>query len=244
MSRCPAGTFRHGLRGSLQSPLVIAHRGASLTHPENTIEAFHEARRLGADMVELDVRRTADGVLVVHHDPFRPGSGALATRPYAALNGGIPRLDEALDACLPVAVNIEVKNAPNEPDWDETREVATAVAELVVSRGLVADVLVSSFDMGSVDRVREVDPAIPTALLTVTSEGAVDACVRHGHGAVHPFFALADAGFVADAHAAGLAVNVWTVDDPGVMRALADRGVDGICTNDPGLALRTFGRGR
>jgi len=223
-------------------PLVIAHRGASVARPENTIEAFQEARRLGADMVELDVRRTADGQLAVHHDPEIPGSGPLVTLPAAALVTWIPTLDAALDACLPMSVNIEVKNAPNEPDWDESRSVATAVAALVVRRRLQRDVLISSFDMGSIDRVRDVDPAIPTALLTLSSDGAVGACVRHGHGAVHPFFALASAAFVTDAHAAGLKVNVWTVDAPDLITQLAAAGVDGICTNDPALALRTLGR--
>jgi glycerophosphoryl diester phosphodiesterase len=222
--------------------LVIAHRGASITRPENTIEAFREARRLGADMVELDVRRTADGQLAVHHDPEIPGSGPLVTLPADALVTSIPTLDAALDACFPMAVNIEVKNAPNEPDWDESRTVATAVARTIGDRSLHEHVLVSSFDMGSIDRVREIDPAIPTALLTLRSDGAVDACVRHGHGAVHPFFPLATPEFVADAHAHGIGVNVWTVDDAEAMVQLADAGVDGICTNDPELALRTFGR--
>lgn len=221
---------------------MIAHRGASITRPENTIAAFREARRLGADMVELDVRRTADGTLAVHHDPEIPGSGPLVTLPSSALVTSIPTFDAALDACLPMAVNIEVKNAPNEPDWDETRSVATAVAHRIVDRTLHGHVLVSSFDMGSIDRVREIDPAIPTALLTLTSEGAVDACVRHGHGAVHPFFPLASPAFVADAHERGISVNVWTVDGPELMLELAEAGVDGICTNDPELALRTFGR--
>jgi glycerophosphoryl diester phosphodiesterase len=220
--------------------LVIAHRGASLTRPENSIEAFQEARRLGADMVELDVRRTADGVLAVHHDPAVAGSGPLATLPYRALHD-IPRLEDAIEACLPAAVNIEVKNDPGEPDWDESRAVATAVADLVAARRLHDRVLVSSFDLGSVDAVRAADPAIPTALLTMRSD-AVDDCVRHGHGALHPFVALATAELVTEAHDAGLAVNVWTVDDPDVMRRLVAIGVDGICTNDPELALRTLGR--
>lgn len=222
--------------------LVIAHRGASLTRPENSIEAFQEARRLGADMVELDVRRTADGVLVVHHDPAVAGSGPLATLRDEAVHGEIPRLDDAIAACLPAAVNIEIKNDPDEPDWDETRSVAAAVAAFVAGRGIHDRVLVSSFDVASVDRVREVDPAIPTAMLTMNSDGAVEECVRHGHGALHPFFALATPAFVEEAHAAGLAVNVWTVDSAELMCELVAMGVDGIFTNDPELALRTLGR--
>lgn len=222
--------------------LVIAHRGASLTRRENTIDAFREARRLGADMAELDVRRTADDVLAVHHDPAVPGSGPLVTLPYDALDGRIPRLEDAIEACLPMAIDIEIKNDPGEPDWDEDRTVATAVAELVVRRRLHDRVLVSSFDLASVDAVRAVDPAIPTALLTMSSEGVVDDCVRHGHGALHPFFPLATADLVGEAHAAGLTVNVWTVDNADLMRSLVAIGVDGICTNDPELALRTLGR--
>lgn len=222
--------------------LVIAHRGASLTRPENSIEAFQEARRLGADMVELDVRRTADGVLVVHHDPAVAGARPLATLRDEEVHGEIPRLDDAIAACLPAAINIEVKNDPDEPDWDETRSVATAVAAFVADRGIHDRVLVSSFDVASVDRVREVDPAIPTAMLTMNSDGAVEECVRHGHGALHPFFALVTPALVEEAHAAGLAVNVWTVDDAELMGELVAMGVDGIFTNDPELALRRLGR--
>ena len=225
--------------------LVIAHRGASVARPENTIPAFQEARRLGADMVELDVRRTADGVLAVHHDPVVPGSGALITLPFASLIGEIPDLASAIDACLPMAVNVEVKNLPYEPDWDETETVAAGVASLVGERDLYDRILVSSFNPHALRRVHEVDGRVETALLTMPgwdNLAAVPVCVEAGHVALHPFDADLTPDVVTAAHDAGLQVNVWVVDDPDRMRQLADWGVDGICTNVPDVLLNVLGR--
>src|SRR4051812_33810066 len=87
---------------------VIAHRGASKAERENTLGAFRRARAMGADAVELDVRRTVDGVLVVHHDPLP-----------AELTPHVPTLGDALDACTGMWVNVEIKNDPDEPDFDE-----------------------------------------------------------------------------------------------------------------------------
>ncbi len=72
-----------------------------------------EARRLGADGVELDVRRTQDGALVVHHDADLPGVGPIARLAVAELPPEVPLLEAALNACGPLTVNIEVKNLPN-----------------------------------------------------------------------------------------------------------------------------------
>ena len=72
-------------------PLVLGHRGASAGAPENTVAAFTRARELGADGVELDVRRTADGVLVVHHDPDVRGVGLIASTPVGGAARGPAR---------------------------------------------------------------------------------------------------------------------------------------------------------
>ena len=71
-------------------PLVFGHRGASAAAPENTVEAFSKARALGADGVELDVRRSADGVLMVHHDAEIAGLGALVERSFAEVRAARP----------------------------------------------------------------------------------------------------------------------------------------------------------
>jgi glycerophosphoryl diester phosphodiesterase len=104
-------------------------------------------------------------------------------------------------------------------------------------------VLVSSFNLADVDRVRSLDPSIPTALLAAFGPDAdvagrfVDRARRRGHGAVHPHHGAVTAHLVDLAHAGGLEVNTWTVDDPDRIRALAALGVDGIVTNVPDIAL-------
>ena len=80
-------------------PRVFAHRGASQRAPENTVEAFRLAAELGADGVELDVRRSADGALVVHHDPHLPDGRLIAATAFADLPASVPTLAAALDAC-------------------------------------------------------------------------------------------------------------------------------------------------
>jgi glycerophosphoryl diester phosphodiesterase len=153
----------------------------------------------------------------------------------------VPSLVEALAACGDVVVNVEVKNWPRDPDHDPSLMVAEAVAGLVAPRG--RRVLVSSFNLADVDRVRSLDPSIPTALLAAFGPDAdvagrfVDRARRRGHGAVHPHHGAVTSHLVDLAHAGGLEVNTWTVDDPDRIRALAALGVDGIVTNVPDIAL-------
>jgi len=228
------------------APAVVAHRGARAAAPENTLAAFRLAAELGADGVELDVRRTGDGLLAVHHDAALPDLGPLCERTLAELREvrpALPTLEESLDACAPMLVNIEIKNFPRDPDHDPTERVAAAVVDLLHGRGGHDRVLVSSFSLDTIDRVRALDPAIPTGFLTMPAfdpvEGAVLAA-GHGHGAVHPFvLALAGeraAAVVEQAHALEVAVNVWTVNDPAELRRLAAAGVDALITDVPDVA--------
>jgi len=224
---------------------VIAHRGASRAAPENTLEAFRLARRQGADMVELDVRRTADGVLVVHHDAWLADGIPIVAVAAADLPPHIPGLADALAACEGMGVNLEIKNLPGEPDFDDGDAVALAVAAAVTDLGLADRILVSSFNLRTVDTVHVSAPELATAWLLVSVPDVaetVERTARHGHRALHPHDALVDAALVDACHRAGLAVNVWTVDDPERIRALAAMGVDGICTNVPDVALAALGR--
>ena len=214
-------------------------------HRENTLAAFRAARDLGADGVELDVRRTGDGQLVVHHDAELPGLGALVARSRDELPAWVPTLADALTACEGMGVNVEVKHRHGEPDFDAAQPAARAVAELVATTGRQATVLVSSFDLASVDAVRAVDPTIATGLLTIeTTDPARDlaTAVRHGHRFFHPLHLAVTPDLVAAAHADGVAVHVWTVDEPERMRELADLGVDAIITNRPDVLLQALGR--
>jgi glycerophosphoryl diester phosphodiesterase len=217
--------------------VVIAHRGASARFAENTIEAFAAARSLGADWVELDVRRTADGGLAVHHDAHLPDGRAVVDIDAADLPADVLDLTSALDACEPLGVNVEIKNLPGDPDFDPACGIVARVAPVVAARA--QPILVSSFHAETLDVLRDLEPSVATAFLTFAlhdPEGTVDAVAAAGHVALHPFDATVDAPMVAMCHDRGLAVNVWTVDDPGRVAELAALGVDGIVTNVPDVA--------
>jgi glycerophosphoryl diester phosphodiesterase len=222
---------------------IIAHRGSSNHHPENTVGAFRAAAEAGADGVELDVRRTADDVLVVHHDAALPDGRPLRRTAAADLPAGVPTLAEALEACGSLWVNIEIKNLPSDPDYDAEHGISLAVAALVAAYGVEHRVRVSSFDMATLDRLRAVDPSVATGWLVFSGSGPaqfVDRAVAHGHEAIHPHDLLVDRSFVRRARDAGLAIAVWTVDDPGRIRQLAELGVDEIITNDVTAARRAL----
>lgn len=221
-------------------PLVIAHRGASLAHRENTIEAFAAAGALGADAVELDVRRTADGAVIVHHDAHLPDGRVIVELAAVDLPTHVPSLAEALDACGDLIVNIEIKNWPEDPDFDPGEAVADEVVALLAGQSRHERILVSCFHRPTIDRVRTAEPRLATAFLHARADMAAAAseAVEHGHGSIHPWDRLVTAEGVAAAHARGLRVNVWTVDDPDRMATLAAWSVDGIVTNIPDVARR------
>lgn len=227
--------------------LVYAHRGASAAEAENTVVAFRAAARMGADGVELDVRRTADGQAVVVHDATLADGRPVAEIPLAEVPPAVPRLDQALDACAGLVVNVEVKNAPWDPDFDPGEALAELVVRTLDERGGRDRVLVSSFGEGAVARVRALEPSLPTAFLTaVLTDDQVDALVdgvaAAGHVALHPHHLTVTPHLLERCHGAGLAVNTWTVDDPDRIHALTALGVDGLVTNVPDVALRALGR--
>lgn len=232
-----------------RSTQVIAHRGASADHPENTVAAFRAAAEQGADWVELDARLTADGALVVCHDPDYPGGGEVGRLGAADRPAGVPLLEEALAACAGMGVNVEIKNSPGDlgqdpPPW--STEVADLVVAALRRMGPVgpAGWLVSSFDWTTLERVRELEPSLPTAFLVLDLNADLQAPERAaaaGHVALHPWDPFVDGSLLARCHALGLACNTWTVDDPDRIAELGRLGVDGVVTNVPALARRALG---
>lgn len=227
-------------------PWVIAHRGASHAMRENTLPAFREAYARGADAVELDVRRTADGALVVHHDAAIPGAGPIVETGRADLAAAapwVPDLADALAACAGMWVNVEVKNSPSDPDWDDTHRAARMTADVLAATGTADRCLVSSFDPGTIAAAAAALPGLRTgwlAGLAVDPLQAAEAASAAGHTAVHPHagtLAGAAAAEVSEAaHRMGLWVIAWTVDDPAEIVRLAGAGVDGVITNRPATA--------
>ncbi len=212
---------------------VIAHRGASRMAPENTVAAFEMAAIAGADGVELDVRRTADGVLVVHHDARVSDGRVIVDMPWQELPASVPTFGEALDACGGLWVNIEIKNDEADPDFDPLDRVAVEVLATLAERGR-GRWLISSFRLATVDRCRLLDPTVPTAWLTMElGADTIDVVATRGHTAVHPWEITVTAEGIEHSHDAGILVNVWTCNDPVRAAALAMAGVDGIVTDVP-----------
>jgi glycerophosphoryl diester phosphodiesterase len=219
---------------------IIAHRGASRAEQENTVAAFVQAVVLGAEGIELDVRLTQDGIAVVHHDPQctdRYGNEALiCDLEVGDLPDFLPTLAQALDACAGAFVNIEIKNSPQEADFDPERKICSVVLAELAGRE-ISNWVVSSFDRGSIDRMRELAPEVVTAWLAVEFDANdLHELVEAGHKGLHPWEQLLTADLVAAAHDSGLFVNAWTCNDPDRIRELAAWGVDGIVTDVPDLA--------
>lgn len=218
--------------------IVIAHRGASRAEPENTVAAFRRAVEMGAEGVELDVRRTADDALVVHHEATLADGRVIRNMASNELPDHVPSLSEALDACEGAFVNVEIKNSSSDPDFDASDWVAHRTVVELATRGADPRWLVSSFRLATVDTVRLLAPGVRTAWLMVgAGPDEVAATAAAGHVAIHPHHAALDADVIRMAHIAGLAVNTWTCDDPDRMRQLMAWGIDGICTNVPDVAL-------
>jgi glycerophosphoryl diester phosphodiesterase len=227
---------------------IMAHRGASVAAPANTVAAFVLARDMGAHAVELDVRQCATGELVVHHDPHLADGRLIIHLAKPHLPAHIPTLDEALDACGDLWVNVEVKNHRTEPDYDaddrRTLAVLGVLRRRVTQHGDTRRYLLSCFRRTTVDRVHAEWPALPTAWLTVFVRDARELARdlrASGHSAVHPEVSRVSREMIDIFHSEGLAVNTWTCDDPARMRELIDWGIDGICTNVPEVGLRVLG---
>jgi len=232
------------------APRVLAHRGANQRARENSVEAFALAAELGAHGVELDARRAADGIVVVH-DAWIGGLGVPAEFTVAQIQAADPMvatLDAALDASRGMLVNVEIKNFPGDADFDLDERIVDAVVELLHGRGRRDDVLVSCFSLDSLTRVRALDPTLPTGFLTLLGFDPIEAvavAAGHGHSALHPDLRSLPgpvaAATAARCHEQDLQMNVWTVNDPADLRRLAVAGVDAVITDVPDVAREVFG---
>lgn len=225
-------------------PLIVAHRGVrSNEWEENTPAAFTAAHKAGADWVELDARRSADGVAVLYHNGWTPDGLPVVDRTAAELaDAGLAPLDKVL-AGLPegMGVDLEVKNLPGEPDYDPDDGIVEIVAE-VVRAAPQRPMIVSSFNPLTVASLVRVLPEVPACLVHFDSlpvtvamniaiqQGAVALCSRVRSPGL-------DAQGVAAVHAAGLSILVWTVNDVPTAARLATAGVDGMVTDRPDLLL-------
>ena len=237
----PTADTLTGVQRPAGRPWIIAHRGASRAHGENTLDAFRAARVMGADAVELDVRRTADGALVVHHDQAIEGIGAIVDHPLERLRRDapwVPTFEEAMRACHGMWVNVEIKNSPFEGDFDSDDAVLAAVLGVTGPESLI-----SSFNPVTMERALARASTQRTGFLVI--EG-VDPLTMLDAAKGHDTFHVtgldgSNAREVLEGAAAGrLDVIAWTVDDPAKMRTLAEAGVAGIITNVPDVAVEVL----
>jgi glycerophosphoryl diester phosphodiesterase len=198
-------------------PLVIAHRGASWDEPENTLPAFERAIAVGADFVEFDVHARRDGELVVSHG--RPRERA-----------SVPTLEEVLDLCRGrIGVMVELKRPYRYRRFEVVRRTLALLDE---------EAVVLCFEPGAIAAVRTLRPE----LRTVQHVALVPLRVAAARGCWAVGFedARATPRALARARGLGLATTVYTVNEPARVRELAARGVTGIITDRPDLALTTL----
>ncbi len=219
-------------------PQVFAHRGLHREVRENTLDAFRAAVALGVDGVELDVRRTADGALVVHHDPVVDGLVISQSR-WRELPTYIPTLDESMWALGGVRVNVEIKNYrdDSEPTYDESGSFATQVVTFLHEAGWDESVIISCFDLETCVVVRSLDSMMPIGWLLWAVDPHLALTQAHvlGLNAINPHFSVVDEGVIGQATSLGLDVNVWTVNKASDIEKMKTLGVSSIISDDPGL---------
>lgn len=251
------------------SPLrVIGHRGAAAFAPENTLPSFEHAVRVEADAVELDLHRSADGRLMVIHDPgldrLTEGTGPVEERtldelrafdagyrfttdrgktfPFRGTDVGIPTLEEVLEVLVDMPVIAEIKSAAAGHELG-------AWLQRSRNRANRERILVGGFER------QEVEPASRHARWHCAYQDELRTYVLLGKVGLGRRFAPAGCAaamlperqgalrivtprFVRRAHADGMGVFVWTVNHADDMRRLLDWGVDGLVTDAPGRARR------
>jgi glycerophosphoryl diester phosphodiesterase len=217
--------------------LKIGHRGARAYEPENTIRSFSYALTLGVDAIELDVRKTKDGQLVVMHDgdldKTTNGKGEVSELSLEEIkkyvtekDEHIPTLGEALDFIGDrVKVFVELKEAGLEE----------AVLGLVTKRGMVGSVVVISFLEPVLRRIRELNPDIATGLVYVRHKNPVQAALDLKAQYLLSLYHFTHTANIKKAHEAGLKVIVWTVNTKEEVEEYKNKGVDGIASDRPDI---------
>jgi len=217
--------------------IKVGHRGARAYEPENTISSFKKAIELGVDAVELDVRKTKDGEIVVIHDAdvkkTTNGSGPVSDLTLQQIksfltdkNEKIPTLEEALDFIdRKLTVFIELK----ETGFEEK------VLTLVKKKGLRKNIVVVSFLEEALKKVRELDPDVETGLIYAKHKNPLKAALELKAQWLVAFYKFMHTANVQKAHENGLKVLVWTVNTPEEVDEMKKKGVDGIASDKPDI---------
>ena len=221
-----------------QRPCVIVHGGAESRRYHNVLEALETALALQADLFEFDVRRTADGVLVVHHDEV-VGAAALrdlsfeqARRAAADDQDELPRLERILARARGrIRLDVELKETGDE----------AAVLEMIRAHGFDHQrFVVTAFEQRALDAVHAADPEVVTGLLVYDVSGAeaLELFRHSGTAFLGPDHAILDDATLRAAANTGVLLTPWTVNDSSAMRRLLQaEAVIGLITDDPASAI-------
>ena len=212
---------------------VIAHRGASFFEPENTLRSFKRAIEMGADFVEIDVRMSKDGELVIMHDAdvnrTTNGNGLVKDQTLEELkklDAGrgetIPTLDEVMKTVKnKVGLVIEIK----EPGTEDK------ILQKIMENGL-ENVILASFYHESIKNAKELNPSINAGIIFVCQPVDVSQMAFNaGANIIFPSHRYMNEDLVKEAKKKGIFVYPWAIDDPSVFEKFAEMGVDGIITN-------------
>lgn len=236
---------------------IIAHRGANKYAPQNTLPAFEKAIALGATGFETDVHITKDGVPVICHNytinETSNGMGSISSYTVDELkkfdfgsyyshrfaDTRIPTLDEFLE--LVASSVIEVMNIELKSPREKESGIVEKTIKAVKKFGLFNRLLISSFDPKLLVEAKKIDPRCQTGFLyspahpeTIHGHIAPIAFAKHiGVDALHPMDMYVSKLYVKAAHAAGLKVNVWTVNKDSDILKFIKAGVDGIISDCP-----------
>ena len=241
---------------------IIAHRGANIYAPQNTLPAFKKAVEIGADGFETDIHVTRDGVNVLCHNYTVEGTSNghgrisemtleelrrldLGSRFSPRFRGTkIPTLEEFLtfvEETDITVLNIELKS----PKENETGIVRSTV-EAVKAHGLFDRLILSSFDAKLLVEAKELDESIKTGYLYSPEKPCtyknrmltrpIEFAKSIGADALHPMYNYVSRQYVDKAHEAGLEVNTWTINSVSMIERMISYGVDGIITNFPDVA--------
>lgn len=247
---------------------VIAHRGANVNAPQNTLPAFEKAIELGCDGFETDIHLTKDGIPVVCHnftiDETSNGKGEikdytfdeLREFDFGAYKGEefkgtkIPTLDEFLDVYAKKKMRVLDIELKSRIIGESGTELAKKTVEAVIEHGLIDTLLISSFDPALLVVCKKIDKRCKTGLLYVANStlGARIAlrpfkyAEETGCDALHPMYLHVNSLYVKMAHEKGLQVNAWTVDNEKIAKTLVKMGVDGLISDCPDTMNKLLGR--
>lgn len=245
---------------SFPRPIILAHRGDSIYAPENTLPAFSLAIEKGADGVELDVRLTADGRVVVFHDSHvertTDGKGRISNLTLEDIRGldagswfnpafsgtKVPLLDEAFEVIgRDRLINVEMKNLTTPFDG-----LALKVCEVIKHHNIGDQVLLSSFLPYNLKISARALPPVSRGLLAFPSMSGVWArsfgFMFGDYQALHLHISSCSLEQILRVHRVKRRVHVWGVNSPEDVRRLRDWGVDGFITSDPATVVRVLDR--